>query len=261
LKPRQRHDLTLTGERTLPGIWHENYWFQRHVAAYEYAHSLGLGPVLLEAGCGEGYGAELLRHGGKYVVAVDYDMAAVGHVRHAYPRLMAVRANLVALPFRERSVDAIVSLQTLEHLWDQDAFLAESIRVLRPRGALVLSTPNRLTFSPDSAPSQKPRNPFHTKELDPGELTRLLARHGAITSMAGLRHGARISRWEASHGDLVQAQLDRPYPDWDRGVAAFVRSLTALDFTTSSEDLPTSLDLIAVVTRDTGLVTGSADRP
>ena len=37
--------LQLTGERTVPGIWHENYWFQRHLAAYLAALSLTRGPT------------------------------------------------------------------------------------------------------------------------------------------------------------------------------------------------------------------------
>ena len=51
--------LVLTGERTLPGIPEENYWFCRHLFAYELAAGLGAGRIL-DAGCGEGYGTALL---------------------------------------------------------------------------------------------------------------------------------------------------------------------------------------------------------
>ena len=63
--------LTLTGERTLPGIRHENYWFQRHLAAYRWvAKSVPVrGAVVVEAGCGEGYGGQLLADAGAALVA------------------------------------------------------------------------------------------------------------------------------------------------------------------------------------------------
>src|SRR5689334_21713932 len=64
------HLSELVGERTVPQLWHENYWFRRHEAAY-----LALAPVVarstestqstvLEAGSGEGYGVGLLRRAG-----------------------------------------------------------------------------------------------------------------------------------------------------------------------------------------------------
>ena len=90
--------LTLTGERTLPGIAEENYWFRRHLAAYEFlagliqAGTIGTGR-LLEVGAGEGYGAALLAEHAGPVCALDYDPAAVGHLAGRYPGLPAVRAR------------------------------------------------------------------------------------------------------------------------------------------------------------------------
>src|SRR5689334_9429537 len=104
--------LPLTGERTVPGIARENYWFRRHLAVYEALAPRCPG-VVLEAGCGEGYGADLLAGGATRVLALDYDAAAIGHVGRRYPRVTAARANLVALPVRAGGVDAVVSLQVV----------------------------------------------------------------------------------------------------------------------------------------------------
>ncbi len=65
--------LELTGERTVPGIAHENYWFRRHEAAYLDLVRHCVGAVVLEAGCGEGYGAALIAGHAARVVALDYD--------------------------------------------------------------------------------------------------------------------------------------------------------------------------------------------
>ncbi len=64
--------LTLTGERTLPGIWQENYWLRLHEAAYDVFAPMCAGARVLEAGCGEGYGAaRLAAAGARTVVGVD----------------------------------------------------------------------------------------------------------------------------------------------------------------------------------------------
>ena len=69
----------------------------------------------------------------------------------------------------------MVNFQVIEHLWDQAQFLRECLRVLTPGGELLISTPNRITFSPGR---DTPLNPFHTRELNAAELTELLVEAG-----------------------------------------------------------------------------------
>lgn len=236
--------LTLTGERTLPGIAVENYWFRRHEAAYDMIGPWCRGAVVLEAGCGEGYGAQRLADSAHRVVGVDYDEAAVAHVAGSYPRVDAVRANLARLPLRPGAADVVVSLQVIEHLWDQAEFLADAVRVLRPAGTLIVSTPNRLTFSPAGAPV----NPFHTRELAPAELADLLVAAGCtVTRLLGLRHGRRLRRMDRRHGgSLTTAQLAGPADTWSARLTQDVASVRADDFVVTDRDLDSSLDLIAI---------------
>ncbi len=249
--PGRSRGLTLTGERTLPGIWHENYWFRRHEVAYLHVAPLTKGRSVLEAGCGEGYGAAaLLAAGATSVVAVDYDESATAHVNAAYSGVAVVRGNLVALPLRDNCFDAVISLQTVEHLWDQPAYAAECARVLRPGGLLAVSTPNRLTFSPGVGRGQRPLNPFHVNEFDPEELMDLLAPHVDGVEVLGVHHGPRIAAHEARHGGVVAAQLAAPHDAWDDPLTALVHEVTAADFAVLPDSphapLDRALDLLAV---------------
>ena len=231
--------MQITGERTVPGIPHENYWFRRHEVVYEYAQRLlPVESQVLEAGCGEGYGAELLRSHRHRLTAVDYDAVATRHVQAAYPGIPVVRGNLVSLPFRTQAFDAVVSLQTVEHLWDQPAFVAECRRVVRPGGPVILSTPNRLTFPPG--------NVFHTTELDPEGLRDLLARPGERPHLVGVHHGPRIADWEAAHGSIVEAQIGSDPQAWPVPLAELVVSLRTEDFLLHDGQLESSLDLVAI---------------
>jgi SAM-dependent methyltransferase len=240
--------VELTGERTLPGIWHENYWFQRHVAAYVGALNLTRGRRVLEAGCGEGYGAALIRDDGAEVVAIDLDADTTAHAANEY-RVPTVRGNLVQLPFGDATFDTVVSMQTVEHLWDQPAFAQECARVLVPHGLLVLTTPNRLTFSPDWVPGSPPTNPFHSRELDARELRELVTPQFDVVELLTVNHGPKIAEYEQAHPDLVAAQLATEPDEWPRHLSELVASVDAGDFVLTGDDVDAGLDLFLVAER------------
>jgi SAM-dependent methyltransferase len=233
----------LTGERTVPGVEVENYWFRRHEAAYAWVAATQpvRGAVVVEAGCGEGYGAALMAEAGAtVVVGLDLDHPTLVHAAYRYPRVAAVRANLVALPVANATADLVVSSQVVEHLWDQPGFVTECARVLRPGGTLVVTTPNRRTFPPG--------NVFHHRELDAGELAALVGGDLEVTAVLGVRHGDRLAADESARGDLVAAQLaagDQP----DAALRARVAEVVAADFVVDGQDLDGCLDLVLTAVR------------
>jgi SAM-dependent methyltransferase len=242
--------LPLTGERTVPGIPEENYWFRRHEAVYVALRDRCADALVLEAGCGEGYGAGMLADVAAGVLALDLDPLTAAHAARRYPRTGVARANLVALPVRDEGCDAVVSLQVIEHLWEQERFLRECFRVLRPDGRLLLSTPNRLTFSPGR---DTPLNPFHTRELSAAELAGLVRDAGFVdVEVRGLHHGPRLRELDARHGgSLVDAQVAVALGGgtWPLDLRADVESVTVADFVLQAAGVDASLDLVAFARR------------
>ncbi|MFN8090126.1 MAG: class I SAM-dependent methyltransferase [Mycobacterium sp.] len=245
--------LPLTGERTVPGLAEENYWFRRHEVVYRALSGRCANRDVLEAGCGEGYGADLIASVARSVVAVDYDAATVAHVRAKYPRVQVAEGNLASLPTPDGSVDVVVNFQVIEHLWDQLQFVEECRRVLRPGGLLLMSTPNRITFTPGS---DTPLNPFHTRELNAAELTELLTDGGfEVSSMNGVFHGERLTEMDLRHGgSIIDAQIARAVADapWSDDLLADVAAVQCDDFAllgATECDIDDSLDLVAIAVR------------
>lgn len=242
--------LPLTGERTVPGIAEENYWFRRHEIVYARLLDYCVDKTVLEAGAGEGYGADMIADTADHVIGIDYDGTAVAHVRARYPRVEMIQGNLAELPLDDSSVEIVVNYQVIEHLWDQAQFLRECLRVLRPGGRLLLSTPNRITFSPGR---DTPLNPFHTRELHAGELTELLVEAGfTVESVTGVHHGPTLEALDVKHGgSFIDAQIDRalagqPWPD---ELTADVAGITIDDFVLAADDIDASLDLVAIAVK------------
>ena len=70
--------LPLTGERTVPGLTVENYWFRRHEVVYRWCADKYAGQDVLEAGCGYGGNLAMLSELGD-VQAFEFDDAARAH--------------------------------------------------------------------------------------------------------------------------------------------------------------------------------------
>ena len=234
--------LPLTGERTAPGIWHENYWFARHEAAYRWITANWQGfetRRVLDAGCGEGYGADLLhRAGARQVFGLDYEGTTLRHVAKAYPQVNLVQGNLVQTAFADAAFDLLVSLQTIEHLWEQPRFITECARITAPGATIVLSTPNRLTF-----PSG---NWYHTKELTGPEFAELVGAELEIVETLGLWHGEKLTAWEQANGSCVDAQLASDHAQWPADLVQLVKETGYDDFVIRGGALDDSLDLIVV---------------
>ena len=166
--------LPFTGERFTPECVRE-IWYE-HWHRYAFAQRFAAGKRVLDAACGEGYGTAMLAGVAAHAVGVDIDATSVAHAQARYAgraNLEYRQADVTQLPFADRSFDVVVSFETLEHLAAQEQLLREFSRVLADDGVLVLSSPDKRTYS-DLAGF---RNEFHVRELYRDELLALLAPH------------------------------------------------------------------------------------
>lgn len=237
--------LELTGERTLPDVPVENYWYQRHVVVYQWIAEQVAGKRVVDMACGEGYGSDLLAAGGAAsVTGVDANPEAHEHARLRYvrPNLKFVRE---AVEEHDEPCDAIVFLQTVEHVQQPEELLARFASRLAPGGVIYVSTPNVLTLAPKGA--ERSDNPWHVYEYKPHEFEALCRKVTPNVELHGLFHARKLrlhelairhAKWDELHKAL---HLTKPF--YDR----FIPAISARDFVMRQGDLTTSLDLIAVL--------------
>ncbi|MBK9705008.1 MAG: methyltransferase domain-containing protein [Betaproteobacteria bacterium] len=180
-----------TGERFLPQcsgeIWAEHW----HRYLFAAAHVAGCD--VLDAACGEGYGAALLAQRAKSVTGLDINgpTIAAARAKYAMPALRFEAGSVTAMPFVDASFDCVVSFETLEHLAEQQVMLAEMRRVLRPHGVLIISTPNRVEYSD----KRDFHNEFHVRELSEDEFRALLGRYFGAQRWYGQRLVFNSALW------------------------------------------------------------------
>jgi SAM-dependent methyltransferase len=235
--------LALDGERTLPDIPEENYWFRRHLVVYEWIAARVGGLRVVDLACGEGYGSAVLARLAASVVGVDANPDAHEHarLRYAAPDLRFVRDMVER--FAE-PCDAVVFLQTIEHVHDPDGVLDKVRGMLAPDGVAYVSTPNVLTLAPKGA--QRSGNPWHLREYGARDFRELCQRHFASVQVYGLFHARRLRVHELAlraGWDRVHAALRITVPFYDR----FVPAISTRDFALRREHaLDRALDFVAV---------------
>ena len=173
--------LEWSGERFLP--WHEDATLAaEHLHRYAYASRIARGKRVLDIGCGEGYGSAILAAHAASVIGVDLDAATVAHAHRKYSNanLDFLIASAAELPFSLR-FDLAVCFEVLEHLEDQIGMVAEIRRVLTPEGVLIISTPDKRTYTDETGFE----NPFHVHELYLEELEELLRGQFSQIQMLG----------------------------------------------------------------------------
>lgn len=238
--------LSLTGERTLPDVPAENYWFTRHLAVYECLAERCRGLDVVDMACGEGYGLEVLSRRAARVTGVEANPEACEHARLKYER-PGVRVVRDLVERFSAPVDAITFLQTIEHVPDPGAVLDHFRSMLRPGGVAYVTTPNVLTLAPEGA--ERSDNPWHLREYRAEELRELCQGAFDRVELLGLFHARALRAHELAlrvGWDDLHPRLGLTAPFYER----FTPAVSSRDFRLRREDeapLDEALDFLAVL--------------
>ncbi|HKQ72064.1 MAG TPA: class I SAM-dependent methyltransferase [Polyangiaceae bacterium] len=227
------------------GDWMPPWLYYQHLTRYAWAAEHCRGARVADAACGVGYGSRILmRAGARSVDGYDVSLEAIEQARDRMARrgpfgparvgseeagLRFAVADATCLPVPDGEYDVLVSFETIEHIEDDERYLAEASRVVKAGGLFLCSTPNREIIDAGKSIDQRPFNPFHVREYDEAELHARLARHfPSVTLYGQTRFGSRYVRalgylgrrfpWTAVRVHQARKLLTVPWENQERHV-------------------------------------------
>jgi SAM-dependent methyltransferase len=185
-----------TTEITSEEIPSDNPIHQRLLKAYVVARDHIKGDVL-EVGCGEGRGIDLVLPRAKSYSAIDKIANVIDQLKKKHPTGSFFSGNIPPLgPFADDSFDVVITFQVIEHIQDDVQFLKEIHRVLKPGGLVIITTPNR--------PMSLSRNPWHIREYTGKELGDLCRKIFRTVEVKGISGNEKVMEYYERNRKSVQ---------------------------------------------------------
>jgi 2-polyprenyl-3-methyl-5-hydroxy-6-metoxy-1,4-benzoquinol methylase len=184
-----------TTEITSEQITSDNPIHQRLFKAYVVAKEYIRGAVL-EVGCGEGRGINVLLEHSESFTAVDKIQPVIDQLQKKYPQGRFIAMNIPPLTgLKDNTYDVVVSFQVIEHIEDDLLYLKEIHRVLKPGGTALFTTPNRKM--------SLTRNPWHIREYLAQELKTLGEKIFQQVQMKGITGNEKVMTYYQQNKESV----------------------------------------------------------
>lgn len=170
---------------------------------YKFTTKNFWGNLILDLGCGEGYGSKILSEKFERVIAVDKDISVFTTSRDNFHNSCIMKLCAIEnLPFKDRTFDTICCFQVLEHIENYEIFLEESKRVLKKSGVLLISTPNKTKIVSGL-------NPYHYREFTPDELHKVLSRFFSEVELLGIFGNEKFSEFKSKETEIGQTMANK----------------------------------------------------
>lgn len=184
-----------TGERVIPGSV-TLLALQEHCARYDFAKSYCKKKLVLNAASGSGYGSIILLQAAKEVFNIDISELSTAYGNKFYGKFnnhfLTMDAHTTDFP--SKIFDVIVSFETIEHLPNPKKFVEECSRLLKKNGLLIVSTPNKVITSPNTA---KPRNAHHFQEWEVDTFTQFMKEKFSLEKLYGQYRTVPLSNYRS----------------------------------------------------------------
>lgn len=184
-----------TTEITSDQIMSDNPLHQRLLKAYYLTSPFVRGNVL-ELGCGEGRGIDIITKKADSYLALDKIPEVINTLTKKFPDQEFKQALFPPMDLPDESFDTIISFQVIEHIKEDQLFLKEIARLLKVGGTALISTPNhKMTLS---------RNPWHVREYTGDKLAAICKRHFSKVEMQGIAGSDRVMKYHEKNRLSVQ---------------------------------------------------------
>ena len=173
-----------TTEITSDTIASDNPLHHRLLSAYVFSQKYIRGDVL-ELGCGEGRGIDIILKESKSFTAIDKIKDVIEKLSLKYRDNVFISSNFPPLSdIEDNSFDTVISFQVIEHIQDDTQYISEIERILRPGGVALITTPNiKMTLT---------RNPWHVREYTSEELNRLCRKYFSQVDVLGISGNSKV---------------------------------------------------------------------
>ena len=179
-----------------------NVTYQRCQYAYEFAKPYISGKKVLDVGCGLAYGTALMAQSAASITGLDYDQETIDDNRKRFAdihNLEFKQAVIPPLPLEDGSYDVVTAFQFIEHIKQRKEFVKECLRILKPGGTLLITTPN--------IKKSLARNPFHVHEYTFDEMRGEVGTMTGNFELQGLNGNERVNTYYKENGKFVRMIL------------------------------------------------------